>query len=63
MLDVYHMAKLQGYDPLKHALIPIQEKKGGSGFKRSSNYEMNEKIITKHQKLKKYLKTINPYNI
>ena len=48
MLNVYHMAKLQGYDPLKHALIPIQEKKGGSGFKRSSNYEMNEKIIMKH---------------
>jgi hypothetical protein len=48
MLNVYHMAKLQGYDPLKHALIPIQEKKGGSGFKRSSIYEMNEKIIMKH---------------
>ncbi len=35
MLYLNKMCKLQGYNQLKHALIPIQEKKAGSGFKRN----------------------------
>ena len=35
MLYLNNMSKLQGYNPLKHALIPKQEKKAGSGFKRN----------------------------